>query len=151
VAVNLITAVGSSPATVAAAMAGLVMLVLAAFAFARQREQARLNSTGLRDVAAVSLGGGTLVAAGDSPTARTSAELPPDIGDDIPRTLNEALHILGVTPAASEVAIKKVVDGLRLSWHPDYAVNQTDRLLRELRIKQINAAWDIIRGKRSPA
>ena len=33
-----------------------------------------------------------------------------------------------------------------MSWHPDYADGPADRILRELRTKQINAAWDIIRS-----
>jgi hypothetical protein len=153
IAVNLIAAVGNNPTSVAVAMAGLVMLVLAAFAFVRQREQTHLSNTATRDLATLSLDGGHLVVTEHSRPANVGvAPLPPDIGDAIPRTLNEALHILGmgVTAAAGEVAIKKVVDGLRLSWHPDYAVSSADRKLRELRTKQINAAWDIIKGKRPP-
>jgi DnaJ-class molecular chaperone len=55
---------------------------------------------------------------------------------------------MGVAPEVSEVAVKKIVDGLRLSWHPDHANSPEDRELRELRMKQINAAWDVISGKR---
>jgi hypothetical protein len=40
---------------------------------------------------------------------------------------------------------------MRMSWHPDYATPTTDRHIRELRLKQINAAWDIIAGKRAEA
>jgi len=56
---------------------------------------------------------------------------------------------MGVTPDASEASIKKIVDGLRLSWHPDYAKGPADQQIRELRLKQINAAWEIIAGKRA--
>jgi DnaJ-class molecular chaperone len=56
---------------------------------------------------------------------------------------------MGVAPEASEAALKKIVDGLRLSWHPDYAKDLADRQLRELRLKQVNAAWEIIAGKRA--
>jgi hypothetical protein len=56
---------------------------------------------------------------------------------------------VGVAPEVGEVAVKKIVDGLRLSWHPDYAKSPQDRELRELRMKQINAAWDIIAGRRA--
>jgi DnaJ-class molecular chaperone len=72
-------------------------------------------------------------------------------GDAIPRTRAEALEVLGmgVTPDAGEAALKKIVDGLRSSWHPDRASDESDRQLRELRMKQINAAWDILAGKRS--
>jgi DnaJ-class molecular chaperone len=55
---------------------------------------------------------------------------------------------VGVSPNATETAMKKVVDGLRLSWHPDLAKDEADRQLREFRLKQINAAWDLIQGKR---
>ena len=67
----------------------------------------------------------------------------------MPRSRQEALQILGlgVSPNSSEAAIKKIIDGLRLSWHPDLAKSEPDRLMRELRLKQINAAWDLIRGK----
>jgi curved DNA-binding protein CbpA len=71
----------------------------------------------------------------------------------IPRTREDALRVLGigVTPDASEIAIKKIVDDLRLSWHPDHANGTADRQVRELRLKQINAAWEIIAGKRVQA
>ena len=46
------------------------------------------------------------------------------------------------------MALKKIVDGLRLTWHPDNAVDELDRLEREIRLKQINAAWELITGKR---
>jgi hypothetical protein len=137
------------------ATAGLVMLVMAAFAFVRQREQARLKVVASRDVASLSLDGGRnqLLASERAVAVRARSPLPPQFGDAMPRTQQEALQVLGmgVTPDATEVAIKKVVDGLRLSWHPDYATSSADRALRELRTKQINAAWDIIRGKHQPA
>ena len=56
---------------------------------------------------------------------------------------------MGVTPEVHDAAIKKIVDGLRQSWHPDHAQSAEERQLRELRMKQINAAWDIISDKRS--
>jgi DnaJ-class molecular chaperone len=55
---------------------------------------------------------------------------------------------MGIAADAGPAAIKKIVDGLRLSWHPDYAVDQADRDARELRLKQINAAWQILGGIR---
>jgi hypothetical protein len=69
----------------------------------------------------------------------------------LPTTSSEAFQVLGVSPDASPSAIKKVVDGLRKSWHPDHARTETDRLLREHRLKQINVAWDIISGRQSSA
>jgi hypothetical protein len=69
---------------------------------------------------------------------------------DVPKTREEALRVLGmgVRPEAGDMALKKIVDGLRLTWHPDNAVDELDRLEREIRLKQINAAWEIIAGKR---
>ena len=68
-----------------------------------------------------------------------------------PRRPQEALHVLGASPDASIDVIKKIVDGLRQSWHPDLARSDDDRLYREQRIKQINVAWDILSGRRSAA
>jgi DnaJ-class molecular chaperone len=56
---------------------------------------------------------------------------------------------MGVAPDISEAAVKKIVDGLRLSWHPDHAKSPADQEMRDLRTKQINAAWEIITGKRA--
>ena len=75
----------------------------------------------------------------------------PDLGDRMPRTREEALEVLGIgiAPSANATAIKKIVDGLRMSWHPDLAKDETDRALREQRSKQINAAWDILQSQRA--
>lgn len=72
----------------------------------------------------------------------------PSVGDEIPQTREQALQVLGmgVTPDVHDAAIKKIVDGLRQSWHPDHAQSLEERQLRELRMKQINAAWEIICG-----
>jgi hypothetical protein len=59
----------------------------------------------------------------------------------------EAYAFLGVNANASEIALKKAVNALRECWHPDLAANEEDRRLREIRIKQINVAWDLISGK----
>jgi curved DNA-binding protein CbpA len=40
---------------------------------------------------------------------------------------------------------------LRMSWHPDRATNDVDRMLFEQRIKQINVAWDILRTHQQAA
>jgi hypothetical protein len=63
----------------------------------------------------------------------------------------EAYAFLGVNASASEMALKKAVNALRQCWHPDFATDEEDRRLREIRIKQINAAWDLISGKQMPA
>lgn len=69
----------------------------------------------------------------------------------IPSTRSEAFGLLGLNPEAPELTVKKVADGLRMSWHPDYARDEGDRRVREARVKAINAAVDIINGKRSVA
>lgn len=69
----------------------------------------------------------------------------------IPSTRSEAFGLLGLNPEAPEPMVKKVADGLRMSWHPDYARDEGDRRVREARVKAINAAVDIINGKRSVA
>jgi hypothetical protein len=141
----------SRPAAAVVAAAGLAALVLAAFALMRQREQTRLNVAALRDASSLSLDGPPkqvpLARSAPNPTSPRAATAP-GFGDSIPVTLKQALQVLGmgVRAEASETAIKKIVDGLRMSWHPDYADGPADRILRELRTKQINAAWDIIRS-----
>lgn len=69
----------------------------------------------------------------------------------MPATKSEAYDILGVNADVSEVTLKKIVDALRMTWHPDHARDDDDRRLREARIKQINIAWDLINEKRRAA
>lgn len=69
----------------------------------------------------------------------------------MPQTLSEAFAVLGVNPDASDQILKKLVDALRMSWHPDLAKDEPDRVLREERIKQINIAWELITSKRQAA
>jgi DnaJ-domain-containing protein 1 len=69
----------------------------------------------------------------------------------LPKDRGEAFEALGANPTTSERILKKLVDALRATWHPDLAVDEDDRLAREDRIKQINAAWDLISGKRAEA
>jgi len=61
-----------------------------------------------------------------------------------PQSPSEAYAMLGVNPDAPPQVLKKLVDALRVTWHPDHARNESDRLLREERIKRINGAWDLI-------
>jgi hypothetical protein len=70
---------------------------------------------------------------------------------EAPTSAYEAYRVLGLNPEAPHAAVKKVVDALRMSWHPDHARDEADRLYRERRIKQINAAWDILKGGRAAA
>ena len=68
--------------------------------------------------------------------------------DWLPATTSEALDVLGVDPDASRDMIKSTVTRLRRALHPDYALDEEDRALRERRLKQINVAWEIVSGKR---
>lgn len=70
---------------------------------------------------------------------------------DVPSTVFEAYRILGLNPDAPDAAVKKIVDALRMSWHPDHARNEADRRYREQRIKQVNAAWDLLKVKPAAA
>ena len=69
----------------------------------------------------------------------------------MPQSVTEAYRVLGINAAAEPAVTKKLVDALRMSWHPDYARDEADRLKREDRIKQINAAWDLIKDQRRAA
>jgi len=72
--------------------------------------------------------------------------------DAMPRTKAEAYRVLGVNANVSDAALKKVVDALRMSWHPDLAGDDdADRALRETRIRQINLAWDLIKADEARA
>lgn len=66
----------------------------------------------------------------------------------LPKTTSEAYAILGVNSKVSESVLKKIVDALRMSWHPDHARDDEDRRLREDRIRQINIACDLISQNR---
>ena len=173
ITVSLLSAASSPVAGGIAVLGGLAAL-LAVFALARRRERAQAD-TRPRDIASVSLSGrhapvpgvaqpGTMprkamavapvLHAPMQPASRLPEQPvqsgpPAALNNRIPRTRAEAIQILGmgVTPQANQVAMKKIVDGLRLSWHPDHAKDESDRRMREFRIKQINAAWDLIQGK----
>lgn len=67
----------------------------------------------------------------------------------MPKTRTEAFEVLGVNADATEGTLKRIVDALRMGWHPDHAKDEADKLLREERTKQINIAWDLIVGKRA--
>ena len=70
---------------------------------------------------------------------------------DMPQSSAEAYRVLGINSDAAPQVAKKLVDALRMSWHPDHARDEHDRLGREQRMKQINAAWDLIKARRSAA
>ncbi|CAA2136964.1 hypothetical protein HYPP_00232 [Hyphomicrobium sp. ghe19] len=85
-------------------------------------------------------------AAPASPDERAASHEP-----DAPSTTFEAYRILGLNPDAPDAAVKKIVDALRMSWHPDHARDEADRRYREQRIKQINAAWDLLKVRTAAA
>jgi hypothetical protein len=166
VSLSLFSALRTTTAGALVAFTGLALGLLTAFALARRRERAHDARKRPRDLAAVSLGGkrekrpahiadarGQLPpnaadsAMGREPGRNATAAAAPAWGDRMPCTRAEALEVLGlgVTASANHAAIKKIVDGLRLSWHPDHAKDEADRAVRELRSKQINAAWDLLR------
>lgn len=86
--------------------------------------------------------------AGQEP-ADTAQEHP--AAASMPQSIGEAYRILGINPDAAPQIAKKLVDALRMSWHPDHARDEPDRLRREERMKQINAAWDMIKSQRVAA
>jgi DnaJ-domain-containing protein 1 len=67
----------------------------------------------------------------------------------MPCSLDDAYAVLNVHPSADKQTIKRVVDALRLTWHPDRARDPAERERHTLKIQNINAAWDIIDGKRA--
>jgi hypothetical protein len=89
---------------------------------------------------------GTQRIIGLAEAARTSFSVHPAALEVITTRL-EAYAFLGVNANASETVLKKAVNALRECWHPDLARDEEDRRLREIRIKQINVAWDLITGK----
>ncbi len=73
----------------------------------------------------------------------------PTIDDWLPKSRAEALRMLGAAPDAGKDTLKRLVKRLRQTWHPDRAKHEDDRRMREIRLKQINVAWDILSGKRA--
>jgi hypothetical protein len=169
---SLFTSTGLSVATISVGLLVLGFTVGLAILFTRRRDHVALTAMATRDIASVALdtsggrGALTVVAphAGGSAVEPSAPRPPPSPRPSswgrhapalvesgrIPQTREEALQVLGmgVGADASPTAIKKIVDGLRLSWHPDLAVDQSDRGIRELRLKQINAAWQLLGASR---
>lgn len=67
----------------------------------------------------------------------------------MPQSEADAYRILGINPDAPAEVAKKLVDALRMNWHPDHARDEHDRQRREVRMRQINAAWDIFKARRA--
>ena len=87
----------------------------------------------------------------NAPPVETFVTGPATEPEWLPATREEALHVLGAGPDASDAVLKKIVDGLRMSWHPDHAKNADDHRLRSERMTQINVAWDILTGRQAAA
>lgn len=124
----------------------------------RRRDQAKVGVV-RRDIGAVTFDGHAH--APQLPAPLTARALPASAVDmpshpvmpvdnfEVPTNPQEALRVIGASPDATMEAIKKIVDGLRQSWHPDLARSDDDRRTREERIKQINVAWDILADRRA--
>ncbi len=123
-----------------------------------------LSSVSLDSVQSRAVAVRTVPAAPETPTPR-APQLPPQLSapqpietfvtapvpepEWLPSTREEALQVLGAGPDASEAVVKKIVDGLRMSWHPDLAKSSDEYRLRSERMTQINVAWDILSGRQS--
>ena len=152
----------AAAAAVLLSITGLAVSALWSWA----RGSKRLPPPSTRDIASISLDGapkGTSVSlsphAGAAPPAVQAppALLPGNASlaspDDLPMptTYAEALELLGAAPDASLAAVKKIVDGMRQSWHPDLARSEADRRVRQRRMQQINVAWDLVSQRRTAA
>ncbi|MGZ5890311.1 MAG: hypothetical protein ACXWJS_06935 [Hyphomicrobium sp.] len=152
----------AAAAAVLLSITGLAVSALWSWA----RGPKRLPPPSTRDIASISLDGapkGTSVSlsphVGAAPPAVQAPPqlLPGNAGlvspDDLPMptTYAEALELLGAAPDASLAAVKKIVDGMRQSWHPDLARSEADRRVRQRRMQQINVAWDLVSQRRTAA
>jgi hypothetical protein len=163
---SLTAATGISTGQAVFGFAGVITVMLSLFAWTRARESRRMAAAGAREVASVALDGDAASAPGyrlsttghtqrgrpapHAPPLAAQSPAPLALPDDwLPRNREEACRIIGASPDASEAVIKKIVDALRQSWHPDHAAGSADQGAREQRMKQINVAWDIISGKRT--
>lgn len=60
--------------------------------------------------------------------------------------INRAYQILGVSPGASQAKIKNAYRQLVKIWHPDRFTTETDKLVAEEKIKEINAAYHVLKS-----
>jgi hypothetical protein len=152
----------TTTAGVVVVFAGLTLGLFTAFAVARRRERRHHAAvTRQRAKGRPRLGyddgseppGGAPPALHRVPGASAADAALEAWGERMPHTRMEAFKVLGIgaAPGADAAAIKKIVDALRVNWHPDRARDEPDRQLRELRSKQINAAWDLLQGERAEA
>jgi len=160
-----------NPMTVAVTtLALLCAILIAGFALIRRRDASHAQVATSRDIGSVWLeknigleeSSAALISTNANEAPLSNRHLPAtqsgpkkiagqNWGDTIPQNRSEALGVLGIGDSSdvNQTAIKKIVDGLRMSWHPDHADGEDDRKLRELRLKQINVAWEIISEARA--
>jgi DnaJ-class molecular chaperone len=79
----------------------------------------------------------------DYRSQQTSYQSPPPHAEP-PRTRNTLYDLLEVSPNASPEVIKAAYRQLALKYHPDKQPDARSRQLAEERMKQINAAYDIL-------
>lgn len=72
-------------------------------------------------------------------------------GGSVPATVGEAYAVFGVAADVGDLELKRIVDAHRVRWHPDRADGEADRVEREVRMKQINVAWDLLSARRPGA
>jgi hypothetical protein len=139
----------------ATGIAASLLVVLSISAFALWRRVRTVSAIAdARDISSITLDRApkvTVPVRADRPAAAPVSgdrTVPPTLGaiEDypVPTSYEQALSILGAAPDATPSALKKIVDGMRQSWHPDNASSEADRRLREKRLRQINVAWDLI-------
>jgi hypothetical protein len=78
------------------------------------------------------------------PKLRLDATIKPEF---LPRSLDDAHRVLNVNSATPKHVVEKLVLCLRQAWHLDHGA-PGERPLRTMKLQQINAAWDIVNGKR---
>jgi hypothetical protein len=138
------------------------------FLLARRSERLHTATVLGRDLASVSWErdtaaravpgeGGSQAGAGDKgpvldPGSAKKQDTPepaaPSLG---PPSLAEAYELVGANPKTPLESVKRLVDSLRQSWLPDLASSEEDRRYHEQRIRQIDAAWDVISAARKSA
>ena len=79
------------------------------------------------------------------PKVRLGETIEPEF---LPRSLKDAHRVLNVNSATPRAVVEKLVLCLRQAWHPDHG-SSGERPLRTMKLQQINAAWDIVNGKRA--
>jgi len=66
--------------------------------------------------------------------------------DGLQLDINHAYEILGLKAGASQVEVKQAYRKLVKIWHPDRFVDQQQKQQAEAKIKQINAAYNTVKG-----